>query len=64
MLYIQSKMKDKVKNLCAHKTYGPQEHGKQHNMEKTCLLPKIYLSLHFSPEWVGVTKNFKVYNVP
>ena len=33
-------------------------------MEKTCLLPKIYLSLHFSPEWVGVTKNFKVYNVP
>ncbi len=32
-------------------------------MEKTCLLLKIYLSLHFSPEWEGVTKKFKVYNV-
>ncbi len=25
-------------------------------------LQQIYLNLHFSPEWVGVTKNFKVYN--
>ena len=61
---LAPEMKDKVKNSGAHKTQGQQQHGKQLNMEKTCLHPKIYLSLPFSPEWVGVTKNFKVYNVP
>jgi len=59
---LAPEIKDKVKNAGAHKTKGPKAHGKTPH-EKPCFLQQIYLSLHFSPEWVGVTKNFKVYNV-
>ncbi len=43
--------------------FGPYVLWKKTLHGKPCFLQQIYLSLHFSPEWVGVTKNFKVYNV-
>jgi hypothetical protein len=54
----QSQKSGCPQNIGAKSTWKKTPHG------KPGFLPQIYLSLHFSPEWVGVTKNFKVYNVP
>jgi hypothetical protein len=53
----QSQKNRSTQNIGAKSTWQETQHG------KPCFIPKFYLSLHFSLEWVGETKNFKVYNV-
>jgi hypothetical protein len=55
------KIEYKVKNEVPVKTYGEKKHAEKKHARPVFSL-HFQLSLHFSPEWVVVTKNFKVYN--